>query len=429
MSISVSPSGTTFQREGRPFFYLADTVWAAFSNAPMDEWRAYLAYRRRQGFTALQISVLPIVHDMSASGLDLGPFEVDERGRWNFGAPSQAYFARAAEMVGVVRDEGFTPALVLLWCNYVPDTWGARRTPDVVMPAEAVAPYVAYVVRLFAPHDPIYLVSGDTDFPSERAIGHYATALRVVKELSPHALTTLHLAPQADLPDDLARSPHLDFYMYQSGHHVEEQSRAYTVAQRFAGKPVQRPVVNGEPCYEGHGHGHRYGRFSSFDVRRAIWQSLLSGAGAGVTYGAHGVWSWHRQDAAFTSEAFSMRPFDWREALRLEGAWDASFARAVVERYHLYGLNARPDAQSVSPEICVAASANRGRVAVYVPYPTEVTLKMDMDVADDHVWTVIDLAARHWGDMPVSRSAGRVIIPMHETNSDILVIGTAGGSL
>lgn len=427
MQLSVSETRSYFLRDGRPFFYLADTVWAAFSNAPMDEWRAYLAYRRRQGFTALQISVLPILHDMSASGLDAHPFAVDERGQWDFNAPSPAYFARAAEMVGVAREEGFVPALVLLWCNYVPDTWGSQRTPDVVMPAGAVAPYVEYVVRLLAPYDPVYIISGDTDFPSERAIGHYTTALRVVKDLSPHALTTLHLAPQADLPDDLAHSPHLDFYMYQSGHHVEEQDRAYTLAQRFAGKPVRHPVVNGEPCYEGHGHGHRYGRFSAFDVRRAIWQSLLAGAGAGVTYGAHGVWSWHRRGVAFTSEAFSMRPFDWREALRLEGAWDASFARAVVERYDLYGLDARPDAQDVSPEIRVAAAPDRGRVAVYVPYPTEVA--MELDVADDYIWTVIDLAARHWGDLPVSRSTGRVVIPMHEANNDILVIGTAGGSV
>lgn len=426
MRLSVSPSGKTFQHNERPFFYLADTIWAAFTNMTMDDWRTYLAYRRRQGFTALQISVLPIPHDNSASNLDLQPFAVDEQGRWDFGAPSQAYFTRAAEMVAVARDEGFVPALVLLWCNYVPDTWGAQRTPDVVMPPEAIAPYIEYAVHRFAPYDPVYLVSGDTDFPSERAIGHYATALRVVKELSPDALTTLHLAPQADLPDDLMRSPHLDFYMYQSGHHVEEQSRTYALAQHFAAKPVRRPVVNGEPCYEGHGHGHRYGRFGAFDVRRAMWQSLLSGAGAGVTYGAHGVWSWHQRGAAFTSEAFSMQPFDWQEALRLEGAWDASFARAIVDRYDLFGLDARPDVQGVSPEIRVATSADGGRVAIYVPYPTAVTLAMD--IADDYTWTVIDLATRRWGDKAVSRSAGRVIIPMHEANSDVLVIGTVRGA-
>lgn len=427
MPLSVSKSGTYFLRDGRPFFYLADTVWAAFSNTTMDEWRAYLAYRRRQGFTALQISVLPILHDASASSLDLHPFETDEQGRWDFGAPSRDYFAQAAEMVSVARDEGFVAALVLLWCNYVPDTWGAQRTPDVVMPSEAVVPYVEYVVRAFASYDPIYVISGDTDFPSERAMDYYATALRVVKDLSPQALTTLHLAPQTDLPDEFVRSPHLDFYMYQSGHHIEELNRAYTLAQRFAGKSVRRPVVNGEPCYEGHGHGHRYGRFSAFDVRKAIWQSLLSGAGAGVTYGAHGVWSWHTQGSAFTSESFSMRPFDWHEALRLEGAWDASFARAIVERYDLIGLEALPNAQDVSPEIRVAASADRSHIVAYIPYPTEVTL--DVNGADEHTWTVIDMATRRWGDIPLSRSTGRLVVPMHEANSDILVIGTTGNAV
>ena len=69
----------------------------------------------------------------------------------------------------------------------------------------------------------------------------------------------------------------LIFYMYQSGHRREEQNLPYVLAQNFCNKSVKRPVVNGEPCYEGHPYGFtKNGRFSAFDVRKAIWQSLLS---------------------------------------------------------------------------------------------------------------------------------------------------------
>ena len=61
----LAPNGRHFLRDGRPFFYLADTVWATFSNVTLEEWARYLAVRRTQGFTALQISILPITHDRS----------------------------------------------------------------------------------------------------------------------------------------------------------------------------------------------------------------------------------------------------------------------------------------------------------------------------------------------------------------------------
>lgn len=420
MTLTIAPTRDYFLEDGRPSFYLADTVWMTFTHATMEEWREYLAYRRRQRFNAVQISVLPILHDMSASTLSFAPFESDGQGRWDYRRPSREYFDRAAAMLGAAREAGFTPVLMLLWCNYVPNTWASKGAPERVMPLDAVPGYVERVVDAFARYDPIFAISGDTDLQTPETIAHYAAALRAVKKSCPTALTTLHLAPQADWPDEFVRSPELDFYMYQSGHHVEEQSRAYTLAERFAGKPVRRPVVNGEPCYEGHGHGHRYGRFGAFDVRKAIWQSLLSGAGAGVTYGAHGMWSWHRRGLSFSSEAFSMRPFDWREALRLEGAWDASFARAIVEQYNLFGLRGRTDLHDASPEIRVAASADLDRVAAYVPYPTEVVLDL---APQGYRWTTVDLAARRWTGAGVAGDGTRTRIPMHEANSDLLAIG------
>lgn len=392
-----------------------------FTHATPEDWREYLTYRQRQRFNAVQISILPILHDMSESALSITPFERDGQGHWDFYHASSAYFDRAAAMLQEARDAGFVPVLIVLWCNYVPGTWASKRAPEMVMPRDAIAGYVERVVDTFARYDPIFAISGDTDFETPETIAHYTTALRAVKERCPSALTTMHLAPQTDWPDELVQSSELDFYMYQSGHHLEELSRAYSLAERFAAKPVRRPVVNGEPCYEGHGHGHRYGRFGAFDVRKAIWQSLLSGAGAGVTYGAHGLWSWHRRGMAFTSEAFSMTPFDWHDALRFEGAWDASFARTLVEQYDLFGLEAWPDAHNASPDIRVAASAMRDRIAIYVPYPTAIALKADLPAYE---WAVVDLAARCWVEARVRQVDGQTVIPMYEMNHDVLVVGT-----
>ena len=326
-----------------------------------------------QGFNALQINILP-QWDRSESDHDrLEPFQTTDSGSWDFSKPQDTYFSKAKQMVAMAREKGFLPALVLLWCNYVKDTWGSKRLPGYEIPKEAVHPYVKYVCEIFGEYKPMFLVSGDTDLKSQEAIDIYLAALDAAKEFCPDALTTFHLNPSTDLPQQVIDAPGLDFYMYQSGHHAEEQANAYTLAQRFATKSVKRPVVNGEPCYDGHGFGDNYGRFSAFHVRRAVWQSLLSGAKAGFTYGAHGIWNWHEQGKAFPNPQFSSQPYSWRTAMRFQGAWDAGFVKWVFETYELFDIEPNNDIlNNHTPEIRVATSPNQEKIVVYMPFNTDV---------------------------------------------------------
>ena len=48
--ISIGNNQRNFVRDGKPFFYLADTCWSAFTNISEEEWEYYLTYRRQQGF-------------------------------------------------------------------------------------------------------------------------------------------------------------------------------------------------------------------------------------------------------------------------------------------------------------------------------------------------------------------------------------------
>ena len=63
----VSESGDYLERNGKPFFLLSDTDWMAFQKLSVDEWRELVVRRKEQGFNSLQISVMPIAHDNSAS--------------------------------------------------------------------------------------------------------------------------------------------------------------------------------------------------------------------------------------------------------------------------------------------------------------------------------------------------------------------------
>ena len=420
-AIAISDSRDHFVRNGHPFFYLADTLWSTFTNVSFEEWEEFLNYRKMQGFNVLQMNILP-QWDRSQSDHDtIEPFQTTSQGEWDFYTPNEEYFTRARQMVAQAYAKGFTPALVVLWCNYVEGTWGAERFPGNQIPHDAIRPYVQYICKVFGGYQPIFLISGDTDLKTSATIERYLAALKAVKEYCPTALTTFHLNPPADLPDTIVNAPELDFYMYQSGHRVEEQANAYTLAQRFATKAVKRPVVNGEPCYDGHSFGNSYGRFSEFHVRRAVWQSLLAGAKAGFTYGAHGIWSWHEQGKAFAGLDFSGVPYPWRTAMRLQGAWDAGFVKWIFELYRLFDLEPRNAIlNNPTPEIRVAASPDQKKIAIYMPFNADVDLKIDMNMYECHSFNLSD---RRVVQPDIQVTPHGSMIRMHECNSDILVVG------
>ncbi len=119
--IEISDTHDYFLRDGMKFFYLADTCWSALTNAALDEWVYYLDFRRRQGFNAIQVNLLP-QHDRSESDLYIDPFGALPDGGWDFSRRNDEYFDRAERMVELAVERDITPAIVVLWCNYVKGT-------------------------------------------------------------------------------------------------------------------------------------------------------------------------------------------------------------------------------------------------------------------------------------------------------------------
>ncbi len=371
--ITIAPAKDRFLLDGKPWFYLADTIWSAFTSPTLREWDEYLGTRKRQGFNALQINVLP-QWDRSEPGHGIPPFLRRDR-RFDFSRPNPAYFDHAEKILEAAVRRGFKPCLALLWCNYVPGTWAAKHKANPLMPLGDVAGYVTHAAKRFARFSPLYMVSGDTNLDSPRALRHYRAALKALKATDPKALATMHTSPMQEYTRDLMRN--IDFYMYQSGHTVDTAMRfCWENAEKLAGMPVKKPVVNGEPCYEGHGWGHgKYGRYRDFDVRRAAWSSVLAGARAGVAYGAHGVWGWHKPGLPFPGTAFSDTPYPWREALRFPGVKSTAFLKSFLEKPGMQDLvPAQGILRDPKPGIRAAASKDGRLMVIYVPFNAELRL-------------------------------------------------------
>ena len=135
-------------------------------------------------------------------------------------------------------------------------------------------------------------------------------------------------------------------------------------------------MVNGESCYKGIGYHHRYGRFSAFYVRKAVWQSLLSGAKAGIAYGAHGLCSWHRAVMTFGQV----------------GDWDPPYPWSTALAFELLELEPRQQKLNInSPKIHLSFTKNHAKLAAYVPFVTAPRMDLDLSGYD---CTLIDLEER-----------------------------------
>jgi hypothetical protein len=339
-------------------------------------------------------------------------------GSWDLDRPDPAYYAAARKMCEEAIAYGMMPILIVLWCNYVPGTWGAGLTPEMVFTEEQTDAHVDRVVATFADLGVVFAASGDENFSDPRSVERYERVVRRLRDRAPDTLLTLHPGVFVEQPARLTEM--IDFYAYQAGHDDEWDRQPAIQAAVLRNLPTRRPIVSMEPCYEGHGYGKGAGRHTAADVRLASWTSVLGGSGAGLGYGAHGVWSWHRHGEPFNGEHFSGTPFPADIALRFDGAWDVGLLRGVVERYELHDLAVRPDLVVADRSgACFAMQEEPRRAALYLPHPFAVTLDADLSGLTVTSW---NLGART-EDRPVVRfEDGRTVVEQPQYLADSLIL-------
>lgn len=413
--LEISSNQKTLWKDGAPFFYLADTCWSAFTNITEEEWDFYLYQRKLQGFNTIQINILP-QWDASDTILEYTPF-VD--GDWY--QLNDAYFQHAKKMCIKAKEQGFELALVLLWCNYIPGTWASRIFHSSCMPLDAMDSYVQKVHETFTELHPMYVITGDTDMDTEESIQYYVKGGSLLKKLAPNCLFTAHIKGRYTfLPEELYAM--MDVLFYQSGHNPKDRATPYSMSEEMQQKYPGKPLINSEPCYEEMGYsGKVYGRWTRQDVRRAAYMSVLSGACAGVAYGAAGIYSWHKVNKGFMSglgEAFDT-PKTWEQALAFPGAWDYGFLKKVFEHNHIDGITPKQELLLNQTEEIRVAQAKEQLFLIYVPCNTKVKLATAL-----HGWKAeaIDLEHRFIANVEVNVNEDHTTIAMHPFGADALII-------
>lgn len=418
-NLKIDKNNNGFIRDGETFFYLADTIWSAFTNVTIEEWDYYLRKRKMQGFNVLQINTMP-QWDRCISDVGVYPFATKDGHQFDFTCWNEEYYQRARLMCQMAVDQGFQLALVVLWLNYVPGTWGSKMFDKNIMPENFIPEYTKKIVDEFDEYNPIYVVSGDTDFDTPIAIAYYKTALDIICRMSPNTLKTFHIKRGYDvIPEEFLDK--IDFYMFQSGHNNKEQDKAYILPQTIAKKYPKKPMINSEPCYEQMGYSREeYGRFEAIDIRRAAWSSILSGAGAGVTYGAHGIWNWNKINCPknpILGEGFD-KPFSWQEALEFPGAWDYGFIKKILEDYEVKNL--------VSANQLLGNQTEKIRLAIsdeiYFIYAKHNTSIKILKALEGYQAIAINLENKRIASLEIEIDKMESVIEMHPFYHDVLVV-------
>jgi hypothetical protein len=319
--LDVSDNGRYLvQEDGTPFLWIGDTAWHLADTLDREDVELYLNNRAAKGFNVIQVAAF-MGHEADAgqrrnpaNAYGHRPFNGDDEpdpyrpyiapaGRpaarplaRRMQAPPSDYWEHLDTIVRAARVRGLY--LALLPC------WGRRhvngrsdRSEDVILDIRSAQAYGAFLGQRYG-HEAhlIWVLGGDigADEPTDKRMVYRRMAEGLVKGATGHDVTWDQRHPAWDRllmtyhPRGVQSSSTwfhhdawLDFHMIQT---FKYRERVYEmVSADYERRNPIRPVVMGEPAYEGFG-GRSKLTSNAYHVRRQAYQSFFAGA-AGFTYG------------------------------------------------------------------------------------------------------------------------------------------------
>lgn len=357
--------------DGAPFFWLGDTAWELFHRLDREEADLYLADRARKGFNVIQAVVLAELDGLhTPNPYGDAPLIGDDPAR-----PNERYFEHVDYIVAKANELGMYVGMLPTWGDKFNKRWGIG--PEVFTPENARA-YGRFLSARYENADVIWMLGGDRAPESE---AHHAVIQAMANGIEDGPggshLTTYHPMGGRQSWEWFHEDEWLDINVYQSGHGEIDSPNYRVTAEGYALEPV-KPVIDGEPRYEDHpvNWDPANGWFMAFDVRQALYWSVLAGA-AGNTYGNHNIWQMWQPGRDPISSART----PWREALAHPGAAQSGFAKELFLSRRF--LDLVPDTSILVSSVMTGAmhvQTARDRAGrylmAYIPYGSTVEIAL-----------------------------------------------------
>ena len=410
--------------DGDPFFYLGDTAWEITWKSREPEMLSYLADRARKGFNALQIVVMShqFFYDYGVRNRYGADFFMNN----NLLQLNPRYFDYLDRVVQAANDSGFVVALVPLWAGMM--QYYAQGPGSRTLTVEQSLLLARYVGARYAGSNVLWIVGGDNEYFATEKRDFWALFARTLTNASGDAhLVTVHPKSYKASFDFFDNSDTwLSFHMYQSSHVAGGEYTWRGALTGFYNKNT-KPLLNGEATYEdiynnlwqpGDTTQVRSFRIDATSVRQSSYESLLSGALVGMTYGANGIWQWDTPELPGTH----LPRYSAVEAKNLPGSSHMTILKDIMAKIQWY--NATP-AQNLlvdlrSQEDFVPIASSGLRIIAYIPHNTS-WIKL-------RTFPGAGLAYYHWinpstGDSSLSRQlSGPLFFTPPDTRDWVLVI-------
>ena len=324
-------------KDGKPFFYMADTAWELFHRLDRQEAIKYLDIRAAQKFTVIQavaLSELDGIDEPNAYGkrplIASDPTRPAVTPGANPSNPNQYdYWDHVEYIVDQANERGMYIAMLPAWGSWVNGT--DQRKP-ILTPENAQA-YGEFLGRRFGKKGIIWILGGDRNPTGVegtwRALARGIAIGVSGKEDYDAVLMSFHPPGGQTSSTWFHGDRWLDFNMQQDGHDPEATSHSWEKIKSDYDKVPIKPVLDGEPLYEDHPLAFRAKDLGySFDayVRQYAYADTFSGA-FGITYGNHAVWQMY----APPRKPINGPLMYWYQALQRPGASEIQYLRALLE--------------------------------------------------------------------------------------------------
>lgn len=242
--------------DGKPFFWIGDTHWAATTLLSERGFRRWVDDRAANRFTILQTNIARC----KTSRLDADGNELWQSDRWNV-----TFMRKLDREFDYANDKG----LILFVSALIDLKWDLKIDDYPRLVQMIAARYYAHFVT--------YSSSMDDGFSTEQD-----EINELVDGVTDRHLLTQHTGTSSRDPAKYYDRGYLDYSMNQSGHHGSNYEAASKAAIEWHlalyNREPHKPVVNGEAWYEG--------MATAEQAIQMGYLSLLSGA-CGYTFGAN----------------------------------------------------------------------------------------------------------------------------------------------
>lgn len=276
--LSVVPGKPYFTENGKPFFWQGDTAWLLFSRLSDEEAYTYLKNRRDKGFNVIQATLIHFLSEEDGISVPVhGQLNGQEARYWN----------HCDRIIDIAGELGLYMALL--------PSWGSIVNSGALNP-ENVDRYSRFLSKRYRDRDNIIWLLGG-DIKGDGREDYYNRLGANLKSANPERLIGYHPFGRCSSSLWFNDADWLDFHMFQSGHRRYDQcqmgawddtSNAMSLFGEDNWKYVlhdrevsMRPVLDGEPSYEGipQGlHDPTQPFWGAREVRRYAYWSVFAGA-------------------------------------------------------------------------------------------------------------------------------------------------------